>query len=1027
MRRRASAITAIGSALIGSTCLITTLPGLAAAQNADANANTNTLEEVVVTGIRASLQSSTDAKKAATGFQDSIFAEDIGKFPDTNIAESFNRIPGITIVRETSGEGLNIAVRGLGTNFTKILLNDAPVAIASTGRTDAQNTNREVDLDLFPTELFTQLTVKKSSSANMLEGGAAGTVNMRSARPFDREGQHLTFSFQGTRNSEADQWGERGSILGSKSWDTFGVLVGVAGVRNKVRTTGFETIGWTNPNLTATQCGAASGCNSTGGGNWNIPATVPTGAGNGLNAGDTIDRAFLLARNPSLTNINQLDNALIPRLGRPSDEFGTKDRYNGVVSFEYRPTDSLHFYVDSMYGKKANDMQRIDMNWVGRFGSMVPLNVTVDRPDCATGCVVTSGTFANAQLFLEYRPFIEDTKFWGVNPGFDWQLTENLKVDLQANKTHSDFHRESPTVLVITPLGNGTTVTLTNDGGTPRVTANLDLNNPANFGWPGGRVNMQDERRVTDTKGVRTNFTFDKFQGMSLRAGAAYDDVSRRINAFDNTTAWQSAICGDDPSIVLPSPNSAPPCEGLVTATPPANYPTYPGLGTFFTQGNTTPLVYRGSLISNADIASFLRPGPSGFITADWDAIKAASNYDTFHDAAPEVGSSNTGANGGFVQEKSTGVYAEIDGDTEVNGNRLRYSAGLRRVRTAQTIGGRVSITDPRNVANATPPATQIADGGRFPNLITFALTDHTYYNTLPSFEVAYNVSEQAIVRLAGSRTITRPDPNAMLPGLSFSAPSADVATIGNSALAPFESENVDLGFEYYTGREGYFGVAAFRKRVTGFTTNGLTTMPFSDLAVYGVTFDTLTPQQQGAITARGGPGVATVVVQQQVNASGALTVNGLEFNWVQPLDFVRLNGFGIAANLTLINQSAKGAAPAIAVGVAPHTYNAMVYYDRHGVSARLSTTFTEGSQAAGANQNGIPAAALFSDSYEQWDFSSSFDLAEWFSWQNKVEITLDAVNLFNKQQRSYFQFENAAFTNYIPGRQYFIGVRGSF
>src|SRR3954462_3132380 len=134
------------------------------------------LEEVIVTGFRKSLEDSTTAKRDAVGFVDAIFAEDIGKFPDTNLAESFNRIPGITITREVTGEGLNIAIRGLGTNFTRVLLNDAPVAIASTGRTDAQSTNREVDLDLFPTELFSQLTVNKTSTPEMLEGGAAGTV-----------------------------------------------------------------------------------------------------------------------------------------------------------------------------------------------------------------------------------------------------------------------------------------------------------------------------------------------------------------------------------------------------------------------------------------------------------------------------------------------------------------------------------------------------------------------------------------------------------------------------------------------------------------------------------------------------------------------------------------------------------------------------------------------------------------------------------------------------------------------------------
>src|SRR3569833_3169768 len=146
-----------------------TAPDAATQQSTAAGDN-----EIVVTGYRASLQSATNAKRESVGFTDSIFAEDIGKFPDTNIAESLNRVPGVIISREVTGEGLQVAIRGLGTSFTRVLLNNAPVAIASTGRTDAQSTNREVDLDLLPTELFTRLTVSKSPTAEMLEGGAAG-------------------------------------------------------------------------------------------------------------------------------------------------------------------------------------------------------------------------------------------------------------------------------------------------------------------------------------------------------------------------------------------------------------------------------------------------------------------------------------------------------------------------------------------------------------------------------------------------------------------------------------------------------------------------------------------------------------------------------------------------------------------------------------------------------------------------------------------------------------------------------------
>jgi TonB-dependent receptor len=1010
--------------LLMATCLTAGAFLPAQAQTVTGGGAGDTLEEIVVTGFRSSLANSTNDKRNATGFQDSIFAEDIGKFPDTNIAESFNRVPGITINREVSGEGISIAIRGLGTNFTKVLLNGAPVAVASTGRTDAQSTNREVDLDMFPTELFTQLTVSKSPNAGMVEGGAAGTVNMRSARPFDSDGPRVSYSLQTTKNSEADKWGGRASALASNTWGNFGALIGVAGVRNQVSTPGFETIGWTNANLSAAQCGATTGCNSTGGGNWTIPATVPANAGNGLVAGSTLDRAALLALNPGLT-VQQLDNAIIPRLGRPAEIFGTRDRVSAVAAFELHATEDLHFYVDSLYGKKKNDLERVDMNWVGRNGAAIPINMKVDRTDCSAGCVVTEGTFANAQFFLEYRPFFEDTEFYGVNPGFDYQITDNLKFDMQANYTKSTFHRESPTVGPLTPASSGVTVTYKNNGGVPDISSNVDLNDPKQFGWPGGRVNMQDERRTTETKGARANVTWGD-ESLNLKVGGAWDDVSRRIRAYDNSQAWQNAVCGNNPSVFLPSPNTQPPCNGLnQPGAAPAGYPTYPGYGTGYTAGKTGGVTYGGSLIPNASFANYLKPGKFGFLTVDWDKFKTDSKYDQFHDATPEAGSSNTGASGGFIGEETLGAYGEVNGIRQIDGQDLRFNVGMRWVQTDQKVGGRVSLPDPRNTTAA---GAQIADGSRYPNVTNFVYINNKYDNWLPSASAAYNVADNAVVRAALSRTMTRPDPNAQLPGLNFSGPSADVGSVGNSALAPYISENIDFGFEYYTGREGYVGVAVFRKAITGFTVNGSNTVPFAALAAYGVTYDTLSPTQQAAINSRGGPGTATIVLQQQVNAEGRLTVNGLEFNWVQPLDFLLedvVPGLGFIANATIIDQKGKGAAPAVAIGVAEYTYNATGYYEHGGVSARVSQTFTKGSQSSGLNQNGIPAAALFSDDYRQWDFSSSLDLNEITGSTGLPQLTFDVTNFTNAKQRSYFQFENATFTSYTPGRTFMIGLRG--
>jgi TonB-dependent receptor len=991
-------------------------------------------ESIIITGYRASLQSSTNAKKKSVGFVDTIFAQDIGKFPDTNIAESFNRIPGITITRDITGEGLQVSIRGLGTNFTRVTLNNAPILVASTGRDGAQSTNREVDLDLFPTELFTKLTVNKTPTPGMLEGGAAGNVDMRSARPFDNAAFHLTYSAQASKMTHANKWGYKGSILASDTFGNFGVLVGAAGARNEVWTKGWESVGWTNPNLSAAQCGAASGCNSTGGGNWTIPATVPSNANiPGVAAGTVIDKAFLLAQNPGAT-IQQIDNGIIPRLGRPVDEYGRKDRWNLIGALEYKG-DRLHVYLDSMYARKHNDMLRTDINWVGRNGAVIPVNTQYDNPDCSQGCTVTKGTYYNSQWFLEFRPWKEDLHYWGVNPGLEYQFTDRLKLDLNGNYTKSRFHREVPSVLVITPANSGVTVNYDNTSGDfPSVTTNVDLNNPANFGWNGGRVNIQDEKRRTYTKGARGSLTWGD-QRFNVHVGSAYDDQARWIRGYDASQQWQNAVCGDNPNVFLPSPNTQPPCQGLSTATPGAGYPTYPAYGTGYTAGQTGPIIYQGSLIPQSQLANFFSAGPAGYITVDWDQFRKASKYDEFHAAAPESGGTNTGASGGYFREKTWGAFAEANGDFDLGDNELLFNAGMRWVKTWQTIGGRVSIPDPRNaqMPNGGCPGTNgVNNGACYPNLVNFVTTKHDYTNWLPSASAAFHIGRNAVVRAAVSRTMTRPNPSAMLPGLNFSSPSADVGSVGNPALAPYISNNMDFGFEYYTGKEGYVGVAAFRKSVSGFTVNGNVTVPFSALAQYGVTYQTLSPTQQAAIDSRGGPGTATVVLSQQVNAPGKLKINGIELTWVQPLDFLLdrylgLKGFGFNANMTIVDQSGSGSAQAVATGVPPRAYNVTAYYENHGISARVSRTWNKAFITSGFNQNGIPLAALYSDSYGQWDFAGYVDLAKVMGNNRLPQLTLDVQNITKEKQRSYFQFPNATFSLFDPGRLIMVGLRGHF
>jgi TonB-dependent receptor len=989
MGRRAFTLNGIGPTLLGSACLVS-LPGVVQAQG-EANQSASAVEEVTVTGYRRSLEDSATAKRESTNFTDSVFAEDIGKFPDLNIAESLNRIPGIQLTREITGEGLNIAIRGLGTNFTKVVLNGSQIAVASTGRTDSTNQNRELDLDLFPTELFNRLDVNKSPRASMIEGGVAGVVNMRSARPFDSPGTHFNYQLQGGYGEESGKYSPRGAVSASWTNDTFGVLLGGAAVRNKAETTGYETIGWTNPTITHGMCGTppAPGstqtlasvspqCNSTGGNGWSQPGVtavdglgrVPRNVGNGLAEGTVIDRAFLEGQNPGVT-LEQIGNALIPRLSRPSYSAGNRDRIAVLTSIEYRPSDRLSFYLDAFYAKADREFDRLDMNLVGRNGGIIPQNLVLDENN-----VVTSGRFVNSQFFLEARPYDEEVDFTNLNPGMHFTVNDWLGVDLQANKTRSKFFREAPSILVVTPLNQAITVDYTNEGGNfPDVQANVDLNDP-NLGWSwgaGSRVNIQNERRDVYNEGARLDFKLGS-DDLNVSVGAAYDEVERNIRALDASREWQQVVCGGGGPFI-PAPAPAPGCNGQA-----------------------------GSVVTSGALASYLQPGPAGFVTVDFDRFFADTNYHALSESAPLAIGAATSARTGDVIEETFGYYAELNGSREIFGRMLRMNAGARHIRTDQTIAG------PTNTALGAGP---------------FVEDLKTYSKWLPSFNAAYNVTENIVARVAASRTLTRPDPSAMIPAVQFGDVGATNANVGNPELVSFISDNVDLGAEWYTGAEGFIGLSLFRKEIEGFTVNQTTTVPFPAL---GIPFESLTAQQQQALRDRGGgnPLVAPVNLQQQVNADGMLTIKGYEVIWVQPLGqwAQALEGFGYNLNYTRIQQEGEGAAPAQAIGVSPHAYNATLYFEKFDASVRLSYVWNDDQIASQFNEQGIPAAQRFTDAFGQWDLSASY---EFTSLPTSPQVTLNVINITGETQRSTFQFPNATFTYYDPGYQILLGIRGKF
>jgi iron complex outermembrane receptor protein len=189
-------------------------------------------QEIVVQGFRASLDNALNLKREETAAVDSIVAEDIGKFPDSNLAESMQRIPGVALSRGDGGEGRNISVRGLGAQFTRVRINGME-GVSQVSGSDIRGgvaTGRSFDFVTFPTEIFSSLAVRKTLSADVEEGSLGATVDLRAPKPFDQKKDFvLSATARGIYNDISKKADPRLSALVSKKFgDTFGVLASVA-------------------------------------------------------------------------------------------------------------------------------------------------------------------------------------------------------------------------------------------------------------------------------------------------------------------------------------------------------------------------------------------------------------------------------------------------------------------------------------------------------------------------------------------------------------------------------------------------------------------------------------------------------------------------------------------------------------------------------------------------------------------------------------------------------------------------------
>jgi iron complex outermembrane recepter protein len=383
------------------------MPAFATAQEAATTPKPAQADEVVVvTGYRAALQSALDVKRKSNVMVDAINAEDIADFPDANLAESLQRLPGVTIDRD-NGEGRTITVRGLGPDFTRVRLNGLETLSTAGGNDSGTTPNRSrgFDFNTFASELFSSLKVQKTASAETDEGSLGATVDLSTGRPFDYKGRRAGLSVQNAYYENGGRSSIKAAGLFSDRWDTPIGKIGFTGsisYNEASRVTdsysrqpaSFEYASaqsWFAPTLTAGSptagipsrqgFAAPTGTVCNGG---TVTAPINTALIPGVNVtrlaacttqigSDPAAYALLYPNGGAVralqsgTTVTTVPGSIVrhPTLATLNQQELEQERLGLTASMQWRPSSKTLLSVDAVYSRFDNDSQLFQVSTIG--------------------------------------------------------------------------------------------------------------------------------------------------------------------------------------------------------------------------------------------------------------------------------------------------------------------------------------------------------------------------------------------------------------------------------------------------------------------------------------------------------------------------------------------------------------------------------------------------------------------------------------------------------------------------------------
>lgn len=630
--------------------------GGAYAQSAEASAQdepATQVDEIVVTGFRASLANALNIKRKENGVVDAISAEDIADFPDLNLAESLQRIPGVAITRR-SGEGRQISVRGLGSDYTRVRVNGMEAIATSSGTSNSGGTNRGrgFDFNIFSSDLFSNLIVRKTASAEVDEGSLGATVDLNASKPFDSTSRRLVLSAQGSYNELAGDVKPGLSFLASDRFldGKLGILVSASYDERHLIEEGANITRWTY-----------GGFN----GGWNPASTV---------AGKAIQQInYNVGAIPGSNGYTDAANGLYhPRIPSYASYDTTSQRLGLSGAVQFRPSDSTLFTVEALYSKFEGERYESQLQALGisRGGTGKPESII--RSGVVEGNSLVQANIDRVDLRTQTSLNQLNTEFKQITGVIDHDFSDRFRIKATAGRSESTYEDPIATTVTFERL-NSNNFSYDFRPRMMEMSLGFDATDPNAWAMVPG----QSEVRLTP-EWVDNAFTtyklaseYDFSDNLTLKVGVDY-------KRFDYATgARQRATTTNVPAIAA----------GANIAALSRTFNFDQGLG-----------------LPGTALKNWLAP----------DLGKFAAQYDIYSNTGIWALRENTGTTAA-IKEETTGAYAQLDYNFSAFGLPWRGDIGYRWFKTDlassgnSATGGTVSYVTVDNSYDMWLPSANLA------------------------------------------------------------------------------------------------------------------------------------------------------------------------------------------------------------------------------------------------------------------------------------------------------------------------------